>query len=230
MSFGQQLKLTVMLSLPAMLAQLSSILMQYIDASMVGRLGADDSAAIGLVSARRGSRTQRAATGHNRVPHIQPRRDSHRHCHRTLAAPLARWQRRHQPPGIALLPRVCVGIALAHAQLPGGRNVAMRRQHEGAERPQHSHVYHGLPIQLPADIPVTSPQPARHRHNHSRCRTRSARCRTGNRARRSRHCLPHALLPLLPAARTASARPPRQLSSPEINHTQGGDNIGAHDR
>ncbi len=35
---------------PAMLAQLSSILMQYIDASMVGRLGADDSAAIGLVS------------------------------------------------------------------------------------------------------------------------------------------------------------------------------------
>ena len=47
MSFGQQLKLTVMLSLPAMLAQLSSILMQYIDASMVGRLGADDSAAIG---------------------------------------------------------------------------------------------------------------------------------------------------------------------------------------
>lgn len=50
MTFRQQLKLTVMLSLPAMLAQLSSILMQYIDASMVGRLGADDSAAIGLVS------------------------------------------------------------------------------------------------------------------------------------------------------------------------------------
>lgn len=39
-----------MLALPAMLAQLSSIAMQYIDAAMVGRLGADDSAAIGLVS------------------------------------------------------------------------------------------------------------------------------------------------------------------------------------
>lgn len=39
-----------MLSLPAMLAQLSSIAMQYIDATMVGRLGADDSASIGLVS------------------------------------------------------------------------------------------------------------------------------------------------------------------------------------
>ena len=49
-NFRQRLRLTVMLSLPAMLAQLSSILMQYIDATMVGRLGADDSAAIGLVS------------------------------------------------------------------------------------------------------------------------------------------------------------------------------------
>lgn len=50
MSFRRQLQLTVTLSFPAILAQLSSILMQYIDASMVGRLGADDSAAIGLVS------------------------------------------------------------------------------------------------------------------------------------------------------------------------------------
>ena len=49
-NFSQRLRLTVMLSLPAMLAQLSSILMQYIDATMVGRLGADDSASIGLVS------------------------------------------------------------------------------------------------------------------------------------------------------------------------------------
>lgn len=50
LSFGQLLRLTVQLSLPAMMAQLSSIMMQYIDASMVGRLGADDSAAVGLVS------------------------------------------------------------------------------------------------------------------------------------------------------------------------------------
>ena len=49
-SYRERLRLTFMLSLPAMLAQLSSILMQYIDATMVGRLGADDSAAIGLVS------------------------------------------------------------------------------------------------------------------------------------------------------------------------------------
>lgn len=50
LSWSQRLSLTVTLSLPAMLAQLSSIAMQYIDASMVGRLGADDSASIGLVS------------------------------------------------------------------------------------------------------------------------------------------------------------------------------------
>ena len=50
LSFRQRLMLTAKLSWPAMMAQLSSILMQYIDAAMVGRLGADDSAAIGLVS------------------------------------------------------------------------------------------------------------------------------------------------------------------------------------
>lgn len=50
LSFRQRLALTAKLSWPAIMAQLSSILMQYIDAAMVGRLGADDSAAVGLVS------------------------------------------------------------------------------------------------------------------------------------------------------------------------------------
>ncbi|MDE5814574.1 MAG: MATE family efflux transporter [Muribaculaceae bacterium] len=50
LSFGQQLKLTAQLSWPAMMAQLSSMMMQYIDAAMVGHLGADPSAAVGLVS------------------------------------------------------------------------------------------------------------------------------------------------------------------------------------
>jgi len=50
LTFGQQLKLTAQLSWPAMMAQLSSIMMQYIDAAMVGHLGADDSASVGLVS------------------------------------------------------------------------------------------------------------------------------------------------------------------------------------
>ena len=46
----EQLQLTVRLSIPAIMAQLSTVIMEYIDASMVGRLGADASAAIGLVS------------------------------------------------------------------------------------------------------------------------------------------------------------------------------------
>ncbi len=50
LTFRQQLQLTIQLSIPAILAQLSSIAMQYIDASMVGSLGANASASIGLVS------------------------------------------------------------------------------------------------------------------------------------------------------------------------------------
>lgn len=50
MTLGQQLHLTACLSLPAIMAQASSIAMQYIDASMVGRLGANAAASIGLVS------------------------------------------------------------------------------------------------------------------------------------------------------------------------------------
>lgn len=50
MSLRQQLYLAAQLSIPAIMAQLSSIVMQYIDASMVGNLGANEAAAIGLVS------------------------------------------------------------------------------------------------------------------------------------------------------------------------------------
>ncbi|WP_410522222.1 MATE family efflux transporter [Muribaculum intestinale] len=50
MDFRTQLRLTALLSVPAIVAQLSSIAMQYIDASMVGSLGANASASIGLVS------------------------------------------------------------------------------------------------------------------------------------------------------------------------------------
>ena len=48
---GQQLSLTFQLSLPAILANASAIIMQFIDAAMVGQLGADDSASVGLMGA-----------------------------------------------------------------------------------------------------------------------------------------------------------------------------------
>lgn len=47
---GQQVRLAAALSVPAIMSQLSTIIMQYIDASMVGSLGASASAAIGLIS------------------------------------------------------------------------------------------------------------------------------------------------------------------------------------
>ncbi len=50
LSLAGQLKLTLQLSTPAILSQLSTIVMEYIDASMVGRLGAQQSASIGIVS------------------------------------------------------------------------------------------------------------------------------------------------------------------------------------
>ena len=50
LSTGEQVRLCLMLSYPAILAQLSSVLMQYIDTSMVGHLGPAAGASIGLVS------------------------------------------------------------------------------------------------------------------------------------------------------------------------------------
>jgi len=50
LSTGAQIRLCFMLSYPAILAQLSSVLMQYIDTSMVGHLGPAAGASIGLVS------------------------------------------------------------------------------------------------------------------------------------------------------------------------------------
>lgn len=50
LSKKQKIKFVWYLSIPAILSQLTSILMQYIDAAMVGSLGANASASIGLVS------------------------------------------------------------------------------------------------------------------------------------------------------------------------------------
>ena len=49
LSLKQQLRLTFALSMPAILANVSAMVMQFIDASMVGQLGADDSASVGLM-------------------------------------------------------------------------------------------------------------------------------------------------------------------------------------
>lgn len=50
LSPGQLLALTIRLSIPAIMAQISSIVIQYIDASMVGHLGSGEAASIGLMA------------------------------------------------------------------------------------------------------------------------------------------------------------------------------------
>lgn len=50
MTMGEQARLALILSVPAILAQLSTVLMSYIDSAMVGNLGAAPAASIGLVS------------------------------------------------------------------------------------------------------------------------------------------------------------------------------------
>ncbi len=50
MSFTEQIIMITMLSIPAIFSQISTVIMEYVDQAMVGRLGADPSAAIGLVS------------------------------------------------------------------------------------------------------------------------------------------------------------------------------------
>ena len=50
LSFKDQILLIVRLSIPAIMANISQLLMEYIDSSMVGRLGKEGSAAIGIVA------------------------------------------------------------------------------------------------------------------------------------------------------------------------------------
>lgn len=50
MTLRQKLRLTILLSMPAIIAQLSFIAMQIIDAAMLGHLSTNDAAAVGLVS------------------------------------------------------------------------------------------------------------------------------------------------------------------------------------
>lgn len=50
MTLSQQIRLVISLSIPVILAQISSIIMRYIDAAMVGNMGAEATAAIGLIS------------------------------------------------------------------------------------------------------------------------------------------------------------------------------------
>ena len=79
MSRSEKLNLIVGLSIPSMLAQISTVMMFFIDASMVGHLGAEASASIGLIESTTwliGSLLSAAATGFSvQVAHFTPAND-----------------------------------------------------------------------------------------------------------------------------------------------------------
>ena len=54
MTTSEKFNLIIQLSIPSILAQITTVLMFYIDAGMVGSLGAEPAAAIGLVDPQHG--------------------------------------------------------------------------------------------------------------------------------------------------------------------------------
>ena len=152
MTLKQQLRLTVALSTPAILAQLSMIVMEYIDSSMVGRLGANDSASIGLVATSMwlfGGLLSAAAMGFTvQVAHLlgANRSNDARSVLRqsmvccmafsvamALSVSSVCWYS-------SLFLRPGSVLAVSRDRTAGWRNVAQQRQHESARNAQHTHV------------------------------------------------------------------------------------------
>ena len=79
LSMADQTSMIIRLSIPAILAQISTTVMEYIDASMVGQLGSSQSASIGLVASATwlfGGLCSAAASGFNvRIAHCIGARD-----------------------------------------------------------------------------------------------------------------------------------------------------------
>jgi len=123
MARGEKLNLIVGLSIPSMLAQISTVMMFFIDASMVGHLGAEASASIGLVESTTwllGSLLSAAATGFSvQVAHFIGANDFVR----------ARQVFRHALVcGLAFSLLVALACAGVHSHLPywlgGGDDIA----------------------------------------------------------------------------------------------------------
>ena len=123
MAMADKLRLIASLSVPSILAQITSVLMFFIDASMVGHLGAEASASIGLIESTTwlmGSITNAAAMGFSvQVAHYIGGNDFEK----------ARSVLRHGIAGTALVSLMIalVGVAI-HTRLPfwlgGGADIA----------------------------------------------------------------------------------------------------------
>ena len=164
MTRREQIELTARLAIPSILAQISTIIMEYIDASMVGHLGASESASIGIVATTTwlfwglGSAV---ATGFSvQVAHRIGARDSAdarnvlRQAFATclfwglllcvigvaISWQLPWWNRGYMPQRHSLFPCLCTDDAVHRTYFYDERNVAMQRQYQGAESAQCAYV------------------------------------------------------------------------------------------
>ena len=153
MTQREKLNLIVQLSIPSILAQLSATVMFFIDASMVGHLGAKASASIGIVESTgwlMGGLASAVNMGFSvQVAHFIGANDfegARRVLRQSLICSLV-WSRRltlfrHHRPLWHLLPDGRSGWL--DAQVLG--------QHESAVDAQHWHVCDGRRLQLPLYI------------------------------------------------------------------------------
>lgn len=159
MTASQQAALVLRLSGPAVMAQLSSIIMQYIDATMVGSLGANASASIGLVST-----TTWLFGGFRESPcHIAAVFDfgrsvrycggGYRHCHKRPFAILVGWRCCNLRGFVGIFPDLRFVFAIVPNVCVVRRNVAKQRQYAYSEHFKHFDVFIGRGFQFLSDFP-----------------------------------------------------------------------------
>ena len=168
MTLGQQLRLTAYLSVPAIMAQISSIAMQYIDASMVGSLGANAAASIGLVSTTTWlfwGLCAAAATGFSVVG----------------------WRRGDMERFVPLLQNIRTIPACLAVELSCRRHVALQWEYARARHAEYNDVLAGCRVQLLPDLSDEACGVVRSSIYRSRCRSGCERCYIGNGIGRTRY-------------------------------------------
>ena len=214
----EQISLTARLAIPAILAQISHVLMEYIDAAMVGRLGAEGAASIGLVATTTwlfwGVCSSRSGGAQNRSPerqgctqhtppgiHHHPRFLAHTLpdslLHQRPLAGMVRWRRIHSFGRI----RLFSGFRTHHSFLRVERahefHAPLQWKRESAKHAQHADVRTRRGIQLPLHIPNHRISPSRHGYQDIWCRTGCHGCCVGYGHGRGHHLLTPVLFPML---------------------------------
>ena len=145
LSLWQLTVLTMQLSIPAIMAQLSSIVMQYIDASMVGHLGSGEAASIGLMSSSTwmmGGPGNRP-TGIGRGSDIQLYTAYFRCADTSKASAVAGRGRRDKGKCGRLFPDILSFTSGIAVKCNGRRYASMQWKYEGSQHASYFDVYSG---------------------------------------------------------------------------------------